>query len=165
MCSEKSPLRFEVCWDTLIHFSVNSDGLMVEPMRVSSAVSTSNLVFYFVSSVGVVATQLWWQEHTGRCCWQILHWSPTHPVVGMDTTAPDLPCWIRRQTSAQPNQPGDSFWAARQLSYIILLLSHIHHLLFLFILRFSVTSLYISSTLPSVTHNRSVSLPLVSSFI
>lgn len=38
-----------------------------------------------------------------------MHWSPSHPVVGMDTAAPDLPGWIRRQTSAQPNQPGEAF--------------------------------------------------------
>lgn len=27
----------------------------------------------------------------------------------MDTATPDLPGWFRRQTSAQPNQPGEAF--------------------------------------------------------
>lgn len=67
-------------------------------------------VFCFFSlSVGVVASQLWWQEHSGRCCGQVLHRSPAHPMVGMDTAAPDLPGWFRRQTAAQPNQPGEPF--------------------------------------------------------
>lgn len=65
-------------------------------------------VFFFLS-VGVVASQFWWQEHPGRCCGQVLHRSPAHPVVGMDTAAPDLPGWFRRQTAAQPNQPGEPF--------------------------------------------------------
>lgn len=30
-------------------------------------------------------------------------------MVGMDTSTSDLPGWLRRQTSAQPNQPGETF--------------------------------------------------------
>lgn len=68
----------------------------------------------FFSSVGVVASQLWWQEHPGRCCRQVLHWSSTYPVVGMDTSTSDLPGWLRRQTSAQPNQPGETFSSVKE---------------------------------------------------
>lgn len=84
--------------------------------------------FFVFPSVGVVATQLRWQEHPGRCCGQVLHRSPAHPVVGMDTAAPDLSGWLRRKTSAQPNQPGETFLSVKQLSYIILLFLFLNHL-------------------------------------
>lgn len=88
--------------------------------------SLLSLFVFCFTSVGVVATQFWWQEHPGWCCRQVLYWSPAHPVVGMDTAAPDLPGRLRRQTFVKPNQPGETFYLLSNIILIFVFKSSTH---------------------------------------